>query len=62
MGQRFGYREGDLPRTEDLSARLLRLPFFPDITQDEQMRVVDSIAAFFEKAHEAAPSASRQQF
>jgi dTDP-4-amino-4,6-dideoxygalactose transaminase len=26
VGARFGYRTGDLPVTEDLSARLVRLP------------------------------------
>jgi len=46
MGQRFGYREGDLPITEDLSSRSLRLPFYNDITVDDQIRVVNSIASF----------------
>jgi dTDP-4-amino-4,6-dideoxygalactose transaminase len=46
MGMRFGYREGDLPITEDLSARLLRLPSYGDITQDQQARIVDRITAF----------------
>ena len=30
-----------LPVTEDLSARLIRLPFFHDLQQDEQQKVVD---------------------
>jgi dTDP-4-amino-4,6-dideoxygalactose transaminase len=46
MGQRFGYKEGDLPITEDLSSRSLRLPFYNDITVDDQIRVVNSIASF----------------
>jgi len=46
MGRKFGYKESDLPLTEDLSARLLRLPFFNDITEPEQSRVVDQITAF----------------
>jgi dTDP-4-amino-4,6-dideoxygalactose transaminase len=49
MGRKFGYKEGDLPLTEGLSARLLRLPFFNDITESEQGRVVDEIAAFLKK-------------
>jgi dTDP-4-amino-4,6-dideoxygalactose transaminase len=48
MGKRFGYREGDLPLTENLSGRLLRLPLYPDITRDEQMRVVTRVSSFFE--------------
>jgi dTDP-4-amino-4,6-dideoxygalactose transaminase len=59
MGNRFGYREGDLPLTEDLSARLLRLPFYPDITQDEQMRVIKCLSEFLERSH--AASRGRQQ-
>ena len=46
MGRKFGYKESDLPLTEDLSARLLRLPFFNDITESEQSRVMDQITAF----------------
>ncbi len=59
MGKRFGYREGDLPLTENLSARLLRLPFYPDITRDEQMRVVRCLSEFLEHSHAASPG--RQQ-
>ncbi|HZM88231.1 MAG TPA: dTDP-4-amino-4,6-dideoxygalactose transaminase, partial [Blastocatellia bacterium] len=59
MGKRFGYREGDFPLTEDLSARLLRLPFYPDITREEQMRVVKSLSEFLEQSHTA--SGGRQQ-
>lgn len=54
MGQKFGYREGDLPLTETLSARLLRLPFFPGITRDEQMRVVNAISEYLERARATA--------
>ncbi|MEK6323481.1 MAG: dTDP-4-amino-4,6-dideoxygalactose transaminase [Acidobacteriota bacterium] len=46
MGSKLGYRAGDLPLTESLSERLLRLPFFYDITNDEQMRVVECVSQF----------------
>ncbi len=49
MGQSFGYREGDLPMTEDISRRLLRLPLFYDITEAEQGRVVEQVGAYFAK-------------
>jgi dTDP-4-amino-4,6-dideoxygalactose transaminase len=49
MGLRLGYREGDLPITEDLSGRLLRLPAFAAITRAEQGRVVDHVAAFLRR-------------
>lgn len=59
MGKGFGYREGDLPLTEDLSARLLRLPFYFDITRDEQMRVVRCVSEFLDPSRAASPG--RQQ-
>ncbi len=47
IGQQMGYREGDLPVTEDLSARLLRLPFYFEITREEQDEVVRGITDYF---------------
>ena len=43
MGQRFGGRPGEGPVTEDVSARLLRLPFYNSLTEDEQKSVVIAI-------------------
>jgi dTDP-4-amino-4,6-dideoxygalactose transaminase len=48
MGQKFGYTENDLPVTNDVSGRLLRLPLFYDITEEEQARVVDGIKTFLQ--------------
>jgi dTDP-4-amino-4,6-dideoxygalactose transaminase len=45
MGKSFGGREGDCPITEDVSDRLLRLPFYTNMTPDEQEQVLnDKIA------------------
>jgi dTDP-4-amino-4,6-dideoxygalactose transaminase len=55
MGRTFGYEDGDLPVTEELSARLLRLPFFYDISPDEQQRVVDAVHAFYRVPAAARP-------
>jgi dTDP-4-amino-4,6-dideoxygalactose transaminase len=55
MGERLGYRGGELPLTENLSARLLRLPFYADITRDEQMRVVRSISEYLGNPLAASP-------
>jgi dTDP-4-amino-4,6-dideoxygalactose transaminase len=55
MGRRFGYADGDLPVTEDLSERLLRLPSFADITEAEQARVVDLVEAFLRRARVSIP-------
>lgn len=46
MGLRFGGRVGDCPVTEKLSDRLLRLPFFTGMTNEEQAEVIDTIRDF----------------
>jgi dTDP-4-amino-4,6-dideoxygalactose transaminase len=46
MGLRFGGRQGDCPVTEDLSDRLLRLPFFTGMSISEQNQVIDTVRAF----------------
>jgi dTDP-4-amino-4,6-dideoxygalactose transaminase len=43
MGRRFGGREGQHPVTEDVSDRLVRLPIFFQLTDDEQARVIDAV-------------------
>jgi dTDP-4-amino-4,6-dideoxygalactose transaminase len=43
VGERFGYRQGDLPVTESLSARLVRLPLFFQMTDAEAETVVDTL-------------------
>lgn len=45
-GRRLGYREGDLPVTEEVAATLVRLPLANDLGDDEQHRVVDAILKF----------------
>jgi dTDP-4-amino-4,6-dideoxygalactose transaminase len=46
MGRRFGYRRGDLPVTEDVSGRILRLPAYPGLTQGELSYVVHHLSRF----------------
>lgn len=46
MGRRFGGKAGDCPVTEDVSDRLVRLPFYNDLTEEEQSLVVDTIKGF----------------
>jgi dTDP-4-amino-4,6-dideoxygalactose transaminase len=46
MGRRFGYQAGDLPVTEDLSERLLRLPCYFGLEEGDQARVVEAVEAF----------------
>lgn len=46
MGRKFGYNDGDLPVTEEFSGRLLRLPFYYEISEDEQTVVAAEIESF----------------
>jgi dTDP-4-amino-4,6-dideoxygalactose transaminase len=46
MGLKFGGRPGDCPVTEDISDRLLRLPFYNDLTGSDQQAVVDALLDF----------------
>lgn len=45
MGRKFGGVEGQCPVTERLADCLLRLPFFNDMTTDQQSRVVAAMQA-----------------
>lgn len=46
MGQKWAARETPCPVTEDLSLRLLRLPFYNDLTEGELARVVTAVTSF----------------
>lgn len=43
MGRQFGYNPGDLPVTEEYSGRLLRLPFFYELSESDQTRIIETI-------------------
>ncbi len=55
VGKEFGFKQGDLPVTEELSGRLLRLPFYPQLTEDEQLSVVKLVTAFLQGAKVKSP-------
>jgi dTDP-4-amino-4,6-dideoxygalactose transaminase len=46
FGQQFGGRPGDCPVTEDVSDRLLRLPFYNQLSEADQARVVAAVTEF----------------
>lgn len=46
--KRWGYRPGDLPITERVSASLIRLPLYPDLTWPQQAFIIDSLYEIFE--------------
>jgi len=43
----YGYGIGDLPKTEDLSTKVLTLPMYPGLKEGERAYIVDSIKEFF---------------
>jgi perosamine synthetase len=48
--ERFGHREGEFPVCEDVAARSLALPFFPELTDGEVERVVAALTEILERA------------
>ncbi|PID58073.1 dTDP-4-amino-4,6-dideoxygalactose transaminase [candidate division KSB3 bacterium] len=46
MGRKFGGKPGDCPITEDISGRLLRLPFYHGLSEDEQAEVIQAVLSF----------------
>lgn len=46
MGARFGGRAGDCPVAESVSDRLLRLPFYNNLTVSDQDRVIETMLAW----------------
>jgi dTDP-4-amino-4,6-dideoxygalactose transaminase len=41
--ERFGHREGEFPVCEDVAARSIALPFFPDMTEGQVERVSEAL-------------------
>jgi dTDP-4-amino-4,6-dideoxygalactose transaminase len=46
MGERLGARAGDCPVAESASERLVRLPFFNNLSEEDQDRVIEAIQAW----------------
>lgn len=46
VGRRLGARPGDCPVAEDISERLVRLPFYTDLSADDQASVLDCVRSF----------------
>jgi dTDP-4-amino-4,6-dideoxygalactose transaminase len=42
----LGYRAGDFPASEEAARQVLALPIYPELTADQQRRVIHSCAAF----------------
>lgn len=50
MGKKFKYHKEDLPITEDISERLLRLPFYYSLSKKEQDIIIYNLKNFFDKS------------
>lgn len=46
MGEKYGGKEGDCPVTEQVSDQLIRLPFYTNMTEDEQKTVIAALKEF----------------
>jgi len=46
MGRRYGGKPGDCPVTEDLSDRLVRLPFYTSLSTQDQALVIKTVTSF----------------
>jgi dTDP-4-amino-4,6-dideoxygalactose transaminase len=42
----LNYNPGDLPVTESIAGEILSLPMFPQLSSDQQERVVEQVQAF----------------
>ncbi len=48
---RFGYKEGDFPNTEKHFDRIISLPLYPTMTDEETQYVIDAVADIVDKYH-----------
>jgi len=46
MGEKYGGKEGDCPITERVSDQLLRLPFYTNMTEEDQISVIEALKEF----------------
>jgi len=47
MGQKLGYKTGDLSITEDVGATILRLPLYPELSERQQGYIIENIVDIF---------------
>jgi dTDP-4-amino-4,6-dideoxygalactose transaminase len=45
-GERFGRAQGNLPLTVEMSKRLLRLPLWTGLTDEQVERVIEAVCEF----------------
>jgi perosamine synthetase len=57
--ERFGHREGEFPVCEDVAARSIALPFFPQMTEGQVARVADELRSVLEAQSPSGVRGSR---
>jgi dTDP-4-amino-4,6-dideoxygalactose transaminase len=50
----LGLKQGDFPVTEAVTPEILSLPMFPNLTAEQQARVVDEVMKFLGAARQTA--------
>jgi len=45
----YGYKLGDFPVTERIAAEIVSLPMYPQLTENQQRRVVEKVKEFASK-------------
>lgn len=48
MGEKLGYKTGDLPLTEELAGRVVRLPLYADMSDEDINYVIGKVKDFYE--------------
>lgn len=56
----FGYQPGEFPVTERAAAEIVSLPMFPQLTAEQQARVVAEVCTFADAFYRAQPQADRE--
>jgi len=59
--ERFGHRDGEFPVCEDVAARSLALPFFPDMSEGQVGRVAERLRAALERLGTRGPGAAARR-
>ncbi len=59
MGRRLGGRPGECPVTEDVSDRLLRLPFYNSLSDEDHARVIEAVTRYRPAVPPATASPSK---
>lgn len=52
--EKLGYSKGSLPVTEKAAQEILHIPVYPELSESEQLRVIDVIARYYQGAYRRA--------